>query len=173
MNADRQEPWVRRIHRGRLTPEEAAALRREASERGEAAGLEEELALDEALGSLPEPVISSNFTSRVMAAVKLEEQAAARRRRAPMMSGWWLRWSGRIPAALAGGALLVMLAAWQFRGVERQRQAEDVARVVRAAEAPQAANLPSLETLQDFDAIQLATPRPRVDYVGLVAALNE
>lgn len=172
MNSERNEPWIRRIHRGRLTAQEAAAIRREATHPADTEWIEEELALDEALGRLPRLEPSSNFTSQVLQSIERDQRAALRRR--PGVLAWLHRLGWRPQAAvIIAAAGLTLAITWQVRSFKRQQLAEDLVRVVNAAEAPRAANLPGMETLQDFDAIQLATPRPKVDYVGLVAALNE
>lgn len=171
MNAESNQRWVERMHRGHLRPDEVARLREQAERAGEAEAFAEELALEECLGQLPKAEVASNFTSQVLAAIEREERSTAKR-----PPGWWARirrlvWRPQV--AFAGAAGLALVATWQFRAFERQRLAEDVVLVIRAAEAPQAAQLSGVETLQDFDAIQLATPRPKVDYVGLVNALSE
>lgn len=171
MNAESNQRWVERMHRGRLGPDDVAKLREQAERAGDGDAFAEELALEDCLGRLPQPEVSSNFTAQVMAAIEREERSSKRRR-----PGWAERlrrlvWRPQV--IFAGAAGLALVVTWQFRVFERQRLAEDVVMVIRAAEAPQAAQLSGVETLQDFDAIQLATPRPKVDYVGLVNALTE
>lgn len=174
MNADKTSGWderVERLHRGQVAPGDAEALRAAGRSTGQGEWVEDELALDAALGALPRPAVSSNFTQRVLDAVALEERRAERA--GTVGSGWWRRLWPRlvgVGAALGAVTLALML---QSRAVERARLARDVVAVVQAAEAPRAANLPAVETLQDFEAIQLSAPEVRVDFVGLVSALSE
>ena len=176
MNAPQNMDWeeqIERLHRGKLTSEQRDALRDRARLQGKSEWLEAELGLERGLEALERPVVSSNFTSLVLQAVERDSERAKRRNPSLLQrllgGGLWPRWVGA-STALAAVALTLFL---QGRAVDRQRRAENLVQVVRAAEASQAAKLPPVETLQDFEAIQISAPRAQVDYVGLVAALSE
>ena len=67
MESPLNQDWLDEVARRDLTPEEASRWRRELSERpSEARRLDEELALNRVLDSLPQPSVSSNFTVRVI-----------------------------------------------------------------------------------------------------------
>src|SRR5688572_9135582 len=71
--------WLDEVERRRLPADEVERLRRELAARPrEAARLEEELRLNALLDGGPRPEPSSNFTSRVLAAIEAEEARAAR-----------------------------------------------------------------------------------------------
>lgn len=176
MNAPNKMDWneqVERLHRGKLTAEQVAALREEARRQGQSEWLEAELALERGLSDLERPVVSSNFTSQVLQAIERDSRSS-RARRPSILQTWfggglWPRWVGAGVALVAMTFTLLL----QHRAVDRQRMAENLVQVVRAAEASQAAKLSPVETFQDFEAIQISAPRAQVDYVGLVAALSE
>ncbi len=177
MNAESNKSWedrLERLYQGRLTPEAAGALRAEAASRGDAQRTDDELALEEVLGRLPRPAVSSNFTFQVLEKIRLDERQADRETR---LTGWsrWTRLTLWRRLALSGVAMMVLGTGliFQNRAIERQRRAEDLLQVVRAAAAPEAARLPAVETFRDFEAIQLSAPQARLDFVGLVAALSE
>lgn len=177
MNAESKKTWehrLERLHQGQLTPEEVAVLKAEAMSRSDAESTDEELALEEVLARLPRPPVSSNFTSQVLEAIRLEQRQADRTASA---AGWgrWRELSFWWRIAVSGGAMMLlgMGLMFQIRTLERQRRAETLLQVVRATEAPEAARLPAVETFRDFEAIQLSAPQARLDYVGLVAALSE
>lgn len=176
MNAPNKMDWdeqIERLHRGNLTAEQVAALRDEARLQGKTEWLESELALERGLSDLERPVVSSNFTSQVLQAIERESRPALHRGPSLFQTlfggGLWPRWVGAGVALVAMAFTLLL----QHRAVDRQRMAENIVQVVRAAEASQAAKLSPVETFQDFEAIQISAPRAQVDYVGLVAALSE
>lgn len=107
---------------------------------------EEERALSRALQSLPDVPVSSNFTSRVMQAIDLEEK---REERAKRSRGWlhalWPRLSWGVAALL-----LTLFGFYEWRVSKRIQLAQDVALVSKDV-----SKLPSAEVLQDFEAVNL------------------
>ena len=82
--------------RRKLTASEEAQLRAWlAAHPEEQADWEAEARLNEALGSLPDAPMPSNFTARVLQAVRLDE-AAERRRRRWSQWVWWRRLAARV-----------------------------------------------------------------------------
>jgi negative regulator of sigma E activity len=101
--------------------------------------------LRELLSRLTDAPVSSNFTARVMQAVEREELQAARTR------GWHLNWHSLLPRA-AATATVVIAAGLAFYQHEIYSQRAELAKnVVLVANAQP---LPSVDALQNFDAIQ-------------------
>jgi len=101
--------------------------------------------LRELLSRLPDAPVSSNFTARVMRAVELEELRAARTR------GWHWNWHSLLPRAAVVAAAVVMAGlAVQYHEINTHRVqlAKNVAHMIGAQP------LPSVDALQNFDAIQ-------------------
>jgi hypothetical protein len=97
------------------------------------------------LSRLPDAPMSSNFTARVMRAVELEELRAARSR------GWRWNWHSLLPrAAVVAVAVVVTGLTVQYYVISAHR--EQIARSV--AFVANAQPLPSVDALQNFDAIQ-------------------
>jgi hypothetical protein len=102
-----------------------------------------EAELTAALVKLPDANVPSNFTTRVLAALDLEEAQAAR-------SGGW-RWRLLWPRFAVAAAVLV------FAGMSLQRYEANSHRIALAkniATVAGAQPLPSLDALNNFDAIQ-------------------
>jgi hypothetical protein len=101
--------------------------------------------LRELLARLPDAPVASNFTTRVLQAIELEETKAARSRNL-----FWF-WRVLVPR-LAGGAVAIVFAGLTLQhhelGAQRAALAKNVALV---AEGPP---LPSVDALKNFDAIQ-------------------
>ena len=119
--------------------------------------------LRELLSRLPDAPVSSNFTARVMQAVELEERQAARR------TGWHWNWRSLVPrVAVASVALVMAGLVVQQREVNAHRTqlAEAVARVTAAQP------LPSVDALQNFDAIQRMSQPAHADE-GLLALASD
>ena len=124
------------LWRRKLSAAERAALRPQSEMASEAD-------LTNALAKIPEVPVASNFTARVMAAIELEEAAAARNR------GW--NWRLLWPRVAVAAAVLI------FAGVSGQRFETNSQRVALAkivASVAVAQPLPSVEALNNFDAIQ-------------------
>ena len=100
--------------------------------------------LRELLSRLADAPVSSNFTARVMQAVELEELQAARTR------GWHWNWHSLLPRA-AATATVVIAAGFAFYQHEIYSQRVEIAKnVMLVAQS----HLPSMDALQNFDAIQ-------------------
>ena len=115
--------------------------------------LELEARLTRALARLPDAPVSSNFTTRLMQAVELEESRRSRR----WSFGW--NWPALLPR-IAVTAAVVLFAGLTVRqheiAVRRTAFARNVAMV--AGSQP----LPSVDALKNFDAIQRMS-QPRAD----------
>lgn len=141
------------IWRRNLTPAEAARWRAWLASHPEAQGDGEvEAALTEALGSLPDAPMPSNFTARVLHAAQLED---ARKQRAA--SGWGrlltVGWLPRVAAA----AVVLGLALLSFEHIQDVRKQNELAH--RLSSIGVVPDPPHPEALEDFKAIrQLSTP---------------
>lgn len=154
--------WLDEVARRRLTAAEAESLRRDlAQSPREQARLAEELALNRLMDELPKPAVSSNFASRVMAAIEADAAKSER-----VVRPWRMPLWPRIAWGFAGLALGV-IGWWQLQGVARARLAASVAEVSRAAAVP------GVEVLQDFDAIRSFQTTAQPGDVALLAALTE
>lgn len=158
---------------GKLTPEEESRWNALLAERTE---LEEDLAVGRALQALPPPpAVSSNFTARVLEAVRLGERAGDRKGRRGW-EGWW-RWP-RLARVSAIAAVAVFLA---FTGLELRERHEVKAEartfmvgVSKVADrGKEAAPEVVVAVFQDFDAIRNLPERSEgVDY-DLLKALTK
>ena len=115
-------------------------------------------ALTESLRRLPDVLVSSNFTARVLKAVELEAAPSRRDSRSRWKTAWH-SWVPRI-AFGAAGVLTIVAGFTVFRHHERV-QARQMAQSVSAVS--QVASLPSPEVLQDFDVIRNLNPSPAPD----------
>lgn len=115
------------------------------------------------LSRLTDAPVPSNFTARVMQAVEREESQAAQ------SSGWRWNWRALLPrAATVAVAVVASALAVQYHEVNSHREqiARNVALVVRAQP------LPSVEALQNFDAIQRMSQPAHADE-GLLALASD
>jgi anti-sigma factor RsiW len=155
---------------GRLSPEEEREWTRLVAEEPE---LEAEVALGRALQALPEPpLVSTNFTTRVLEEVRRGE------RRSMAQGTDWMGWLRSLRFARVASAAVVV-GGLCFATLQQRRNSErDVADAVRTfaggvsavAPAPEAEAMVSV--FQDFDAIRrLPGSGSDVDY-GLLAALR-
>ena len=145
-----EESWTRA-----LRPEERARLRLSASaDTARLEKLEEEEALDEVLAALPDAPVSSNFTSRVMAAVEQEERKKSRKKGWTFwgIRGSWLR-------GLAFGAAMLALSLGGYQQYLSHERSQLAASVVAFG----AVDAPNVELLKDFDAIVRMSSSPKVD----------
>jgi len=189
MDSPLNQDWLDEVAQRRLTASEASQWRRELSERpAEARRLEEELALNGLLDSLPRPTASSNFTARVLSEIQeLPEQESGISRgwawcvsRAQHGARFWSGdgfWSGvigriwahSIPIAVAVVCAVIPLN-WGWQRVQVHRHG---AMARTAAELSVAAAMPGVAVLQDFEAVQLLETRSAPDDVALMQALRE
>ena len=110
------------------------------------------------LSRLPDAPVASNFTARVMQAVELEE---ARTRRRWSVSAW--NWRAILPR-FAVAAVVIVAAGLAFERHETAAQREQLA--INIAQA--AHSMPSIEALQNFDAIRRMSQPAHADE-GLLA----
>ncbi len=165
MNDDPLQRLRETAWRRKLTPaEEAELLRLLAGDPDAQADWETELALTRAVSRLPELPAATNFTARVMEAVRAEQRAEARR--AVGLAAWWRRFGWRPRLAVLGGAtaLVAMVLVQHRLNVQREI-------VVGVRTLTPAAMVPSVEWLTDFDAIQKLGQVPPTDD-ELLAALK-
>jgi len=149
MNEVRNEELVELSMRRELTPEEMSRLEGYLAAHPETrAGWEEERALSRALHSLPDVPVSSNFTSRVLRALEVEEAREARWSQSS--KGNWLR---RLIPRFAWAAIAVLISVLGIQQIQTSKQ-ERFAQDISFA-AADLARVPNPEILlQDFDAIQ-------------------
>lgn len=115
--------------------------------------LELEARLTRALARLPDAPVSSNFTTRLMQAVELEESRRSRR----WSFGW--NWSALLPR-IAVTAAVVLFAGLTVRQYELTARRTAFTRNVAMVAGSQP--LPSVDALKNFDAIQRMS-QPRAD----------
>jgi anti-sigma factor RsiW len=113
-----------------------------------------EAALTEALGRMPRPLVSSNFTARVLQAVE-RDKARETRRRSRSKVQWLLRLAPRFGLAsivAAGGFILSHEIRQRIHQAEmRQELRHSIAKIAEVK------SLPSPEVLENFEAIRLST----------------
>ena len=115
--------------------------------------------LRELLSHLSDAPVASNFTARVMRAVELEDLQTAR------THGWRWNWHALLPRAAATAAVVIAAGfAFQQYGAANRR-AEITKSVMIIARAQE---LPTVEALQNFDAIQRMSQPAHADE-GLLA----
>ncbi|HEX9045996.1 MAG TPA: hypothetical protein VF988_03130 [Verrucomicrobiae bacterium] len=144
------------LWRRQPTDAELAALRGQPD-------LELEARLTQALAKLPATPAPSNFTARVLDAIELEERQAARAQRHWLWS--WPRWLPRVAVAAA----IVVFASLGYQHYEQGAQHAVLVRNVAQVAAAQP--LPSVDTLENLDAIQRMSQTAHAD-TELLAALQ-
>jgi anti-sigma factor RsiW len=148
MNGTDHQELLKAGSRCELSPEEAARLQERLSRHPEEKLFwEDELRLNELLRRLPEVPVSSNFTALVLQEARRQPEARPER-------PWWRRlpkphWSA--PWKTATAALLLMGVGLTYHQHQLSTRAE-LARNLAAFS--QVADLPSIELLKDFEAIQ-------------------
>jgi negative regulator of sigma E activity len=109
--------------------------------------------LRELVSRLPDAPVASNFTTRVMQAVELEESRPVRR--------WSFRWQWHaLLPRVAVTAAVVLFAGLTFHRYELNEQRSLLAKNIALATGAQP--LPSVDALKNFDAIQRMS-QPRAD----------
>ncbi|MBI5774011.1 MAG: hypothetical protein HZA89_09755 [Verrucomicrobia bacterium] len=119
---------------------------------------DDEMALNRLLARLPDAPVPSNFTAQVLAAVEREEAATARTPQPTWTN--WLRLTSWRPATLVATLALAGLIPF-FAERHRVHQRTQLARSL-AAVSP-VAQVPTVEMLQDFEAIRRLGQRARAD----------
>ncbi len=138
------------LWRRKLTDAERAELNRHPET---AADLELESRLSEMIAKLPDAAVPSNFTTRLMQAVDLEDP---RRRRGSFR---W-NWHALLPR-IAVATALVVFAGLTVQHLERAHQRITLAKNVALIAGSQP--LPSVEALNNFDAIQRMSQPAQAD----------
>ncbi|HMJ91112.1 MAG TPA: hypothetical protein VK530_14915 [Candidatus Acidoferrum sp.] len=117
---------------------------------------ETDAALGRMLRQLPDAPISSNFNSRVMEAIELEERETQRATNRPRWRAWLRRVQPRMSWALAL-ALVSALSAYQYRvqqGTKARAQVEQAQFVHEIRNLSQdMVSLPGPEVFKDFEVI--------------------
>jgi hypothetical protein len=111
--------------------------------------------LRELLSRLPDAPVSSNFTARVMRAVEME---GARRPRRWNFLAW--NWHALLPRATVAA---VMMAAIGFTFYQHEIDNRRFELAQNVALVAQSQPLPSVDVLQNFDAIQRMSQPARAD----------
>jgi hypothetical protein len=116
--------------------------------------LESEARLTDLIAKIPDAPLPSNFTARVWAAIDLDEQQSAHSR----SRGW--NWRSLFPRVAVAAAVLVFagVAILHYeKNLHRQEIAHSVAMVARAS------TLPSVDALENLDAIQRMSQSAHAD----------
>jgi hypothetical protein len=157
--------------KGDLSEAERSALRtRIESDSQFKAAWEEELALEQLLGGMPNAPLSTNFTSLVLQKVSASE---ARLSRPPNASA---RWFGLRLARIAATLAVIGITGFGLNHLHQEREqarlADGVHQFTAAASEVRTKNIPAVEMFKNFDAIQKLGHVPResdVDMELLVA----
>lgn len=165
MQGSNQDELLKAALHRKLTPEEQGRLSAHFAGHPEAQmAWEEEMSLNQLLQRLPNVPVASNFTSQV---VRLAERERSRQLRLTD-STWWqpfasFKWIQRI--ALATVLLSVGgFSYYQHERLVRKEVAQSVATVSKT--------LPTLEMLENFEAIRRLNQVPQKVDVELLAALQ-
>jgi hypothetical protein len=136
--------------RRELTPDEESRLELYFAANPEARSeWEEERALGRALQSLPDAPVSSNFTSRVLQEVELE-QAREERQERPARA-WFSRFFPRLGWVTTVALMAALIL--QYRSIRQERTINDVAHDI-AGLSREMRRSPEPEVLQDFEVIE-------------------
>lgn len=163
MNPQPDPPWQEALERGLPVDRTEWAASRRDRPADDAPRWAEEAALNEALATLPPaPRVSTNFASRVQAAIRVSTPSAARSRGLPRWS--WLGW------AVAAGALVVGLGFWRVQVAGRREVlAQAVAEISRTAGSAGV----EVETFAQFEVIRGLGIQATPSDDALVAALSQ
>ena len=161
MNEQQHKELVEASWRRPLSPEEEAALQMHLAARPDAqADWEDDLALTNALRTLPDAPLSSNFTSQVLQEIEREERVLE----IPAVP-FWRQWLPRF--ATAATMLILLFTGVNLYRVNNQNNARDamvtVAHITRSVPKP--------EVFEHFDAIQQLRAAPEFGDDELVAVL--
>ena len=164
MSVPDQQSLAEALRLGRLSSEQEAQLQAYlAGHPQDQAAWEEEASLSQVLRQLPAAPVSSNFTARVLEAVRREASGSARSRAGNRR--WFSQWLPK--AAVAAAAIGLGLFTYERHQAEqRQELARSLAEVSRLAESP------PLDLLENFDAIQRLAQVPHSSDQDLIAALS-
>ncbi len=147
---DLQNKWRELVWRRKLTDAERAELRARPEV---AAELDLESDLSEMLAKTPDVSVPSNFTSRLMQTIELEDSHHSRL--------WNFRWNWHaLLPRIAVTAAVVLFAGLTLRHYELAARRSTLARNVAVVASSQP--LPSVDALKNFDVIQRMS-QPRAD----------
>jgi len=170
MNNDELNELRETLRRHDLSRGEWQRLRAQLDGHGvDASAWTEERALTGLLNRLPDAPLPSNFSARVLQALDRAPASVGMRFR---LRSWWARHPAGIQLASSAACLLLLLLGYaRYQSVRRERMVASVTSVVRSVEAASAlAELPPVDILQDYDAIQgLSRSRVAADEELLVA----
>ena len=170
--SDPPHPEPPSVLRRSLNRKEAAARRAELGAAPEALrDWEAEQRLSRALDHLPAAEVPPDFTRRVLAAIEREPTPAA-----GGAGLWrpWPGWSSWLPRAAVAAVLLALpLLWWQQSAARGERLAVSVATVAQPVqETAQAVQMPPVEVLMDFEAIDQMRRLSSMADDGLLACLE-
>jgi anti-sigma factor RsiW len=151
----------------RLTPQEEAELQAYLLAHPEKQALwEEDLNLNRLLRQLPDAAISTNFTAQVMQAVRGEQRTRSEHRTGQVPVWRWITAGGWLSKAVGLGCALWIssIAFHEHQLAARRETARAMAKLLTVA--------PSLEVLQNFEAIERLNQVPRDADKDLIAALQ-
>lgn len=167
MDSPLNNDWLDEVARRRISPEEAARLRRELATRpAELRRLEAELVLNAAMEGAPAPKASSNFTHRVWEEIDRDPKRESFFGR--LFANFKLPRFSVAKLAFAGTAAVALVFGWH-----RLEVRHNVVLARNAAEISEAASVPGVAMLRDFEAIQLLDTKSTPDDVDLIEALRE
>lgn len=154
--------------RRKLTPNEEAAVQDYLTAHPEAQDdWLAEAELSQLLEQLPEAPVSSNFTTRVVQAARLEAAAHKRQRRWNLPL--WMRISNWLPKAAVAGLVVAGALSFGYHQHQVSTRAAFARNVVQLSDAVSASDP---ELMQDFEPIrQLSNSQPKAD-VELIALMK-
>ena len=149
MNDPVYDPLREQSWRRKLTASEERQMQAWLAAHAEAqADFESEARLNEMLGSLQDAPMPSNFTARVLQAVRLDEAAELRRQRRPRLV-WWRR----LAAKVAVVAMVVTAGIFSYRHFRAAHVRSEVAEGLVAVSTAQP--VPAPNVIEDFDLIRI------------------
>jgi hypothetical protein len=169
MHHSDQSRLAEALRRDQLTSDDEASLQAYlANHPDERHFWEEELALNQLLRQLPKAAVSSNFTARVMQALRQQQSAA--RLASAAAPGWWQGWTRErwLPtSAIASAVLCLAIFSYHQHQVSAHRElAHNLAEISRITPGV------TVDVLVNFEAIEKLSQVPRNDDRELVAALQ-
>jgi len=156
MNDNAYRRLLEQSWRGKLSSADQQELRAWLEAHPEArTDWEAETALSRVIATLPNVPVSSNFTARVLDAVR---QEPVKMRRPSVI---WAGWIGSLlPRSAIAAVLLLMAAGFAYQKHATLRRTQLAQSVAAVSEVT---SLPSPEILQDFEAIRQLSPTPAAD----------
>ena len=173
MNSADEHDHILDAVRGSLSSHDQADFDRAlASDPALRARFDEERALNNALGALPNAPLSSNFTVLVLQAVQREESRPRQARRAP----FWARFKlVRLASALSLVAAVALTLDYRRKAEQREEMALGLTAFTQVADALAAEKAAPVEIFSNFEAIQTLSHVPAESELDfeLLAALEQ